>query len=40
MPRLIEAGVMPFSTLYRVWRSRRRLVYAIARSIEPVMTSA
>jgi hypothetical protein len=40
MPRRMLSGVMPFCVLYSLCFSRRRLVYAIARSIEPVTASA
>ena len=38
--RLMLSGVMPLAVLYSVCFSRRRLVSAIARSIEPVTVSA
>ena len=37
---LMLSGVMPFAVLYSTCFSRRRLVSAIARSIEPVTVSA
>jgi hypothetical protein len=40
MPLRTLSGVMPFSALNAVCFSRRRLVSAIARSIEPVTVSA
>ena len=40
IPRLIEAGVIPWATLWACCFSRLPLVSAIARAIDPVSRSA